>query len=125
MLFACTAYSFITGFIFYNFNTYNDTMYDELLAQENVGNMSMYLDNVYNVEGAVESEKNFFSLISKYKNRLGALNRDAFNSSKDGTLSSYVEVNQTSRDAIYNYCTGIYAACYILLYALCYVPCAV
>lgn len=95
----CVAYSFITGFVFYNFdNIGNDTLSGQ------PGNMTGLYN--FNLEGMEESETNFFALVIKYRHRLDDLNRDAFDSSKEAVVSSFYQTDGVERAALYNYCTG-------------------
>ena len=78
--FLYTAFSFITGLIFYNFDPYTSS-------------------------GLQNSSNNFMDLSLKYYNNLSQLNRDAFNISKDSSLRG-VNLDQSVREKHYEFCTG-------------------
>jgi hypothetical protein len=81
-----TAYSFITGFIFYNFPAYTN-------------------DGEFNTAGNVRGLDSYLDLSLKYKDNLVGLNRDAFDMSKESAIRGY-NADPASRESIYNFCTG-------------------
>lgn len=96
-----TAYSFVTGFLFYNFN-------NTIEMSSEVQNGNYNITHFFNVEGMKDSEDNFFKLISKYRHRLPLLNRNAFNASKEAVVSAFFKTdpNNVQRDLLFKYCTG-------------------
>ena len=80
LMFRISAYSFVTGFIFYNYDTTSPTGYEESLTA--------YME---------------FNL--KYEDRHAVLNRDAFDACKASAIRGY-EADQATRQAMYNFCTG-------------------
>jgi hypothetical protein len=78
--YVCTAYSFITGFIFYNFDPHSEN-------------------------GQRDAAYSFIEISSKYKNNLVGLNRDAFDISKESAVRG-IESDQATRESMYNFCTG-------------------
>lgn len=100
-----TDYSFITGFIFYNYNPYNETMYQEAIEEDN-NVLNMDLSGMYNIEGRIESDNNFFNLVMKYFDDFQSLNRDAYDSCRESAVHNVVPLDQSERDRMYKYCTG-------------------
>mmetsp|Transcript_17910 Transcript_17910/g.33677 ORF Transcript_17910/g.33677 Transcript_17910/m.33677 type:complete len:755 (-) Transcript_17910:313-2577(-) len=91
----CNAYSFVTGFIFYN--------YDFLTPE-----------GEFNQEAQTNSQALYMDLNVKYKENLVGLNRDAFEISKDSAVRS-VNPSQETRNKIYEFCTeGLDYGCSIL-----------
>jgi hypothetical protein len=95
ILLLVSAYSFITGFIYYNFETY-------LPSGE------------FNSDGAYNASDNYMNLNVKYKGNMVDLNRDAFEISKDAAVRGF-DSDQATRDEAYKFCTG----CHAMLCKLC------
>lgn len=81
----CNAYSFVTGFIFYNY---------EFLTTE----------KQFNSDSQMKSQEMYMDLNVKYNENLAGLNRDAFDISKDSAVRN-VNPSQDTRNSIYRFCT--------------------
>mmetsp|Transcript_8750 Transcript_8750/g.14891 ORF Transcript_8750/g.14891 Transcript_8750/m.14891 type:complete len:674 (-) Transcript_8750:138-2159(-) len=96
ILFTCNAYSFVTGFLFYNYDNGGAT---------------------YNLEGRFESDSNFFNLVIKYMDNFERLNRDSFDSCKETALGSFNSlVDPAKRERLFDYCAegGMTRPCSVL-----------
>ena len=93
--FAFIGYSFVTGFIFYNFEHFT-------------------ADGLFNVKGATQGSDNYVDLSVKYKNNLVGLNRDGFDACKESSVRG-LSTDQASRDSIYKFCTGSFETRHIVI----------
>ena len=95
VFFVFTAYSFVTGFIFYNFAQFT-------------------ADGQFNNIGSRASIYSYIDLSVKYKNNLVGLNRDGFDACKESSVRG-LSTDQASRDSIYKFCAGSFETRHIVI----------